>query len=261
MAIKVRKKGSNRDEDPEKNEDKAPAQDAAAADPFLDATTSTASWIENNRGIALGGVAFVIVAILGGFGVMEYMKGQEVKASAHLSPAFSAYETPIAGSPETQSLSQAGINIDNTLESPDARWEKVISAANTTIEKKKKGPLAQSARLTKGAASIRLEKWDDAVSAYEAYLANAKEGEIEPFVHQGLATAYAGKGDVESARAQLDKLEKAGENFAEVAKFQEAIILDRAGKVDEAKDMYHGILEANPETPYKSEIERRLALL
>ena len=261
MAIKVRKKGSNEEQDPEEQEDSTPAQDAAASDPFLDATTSTASWIENNRGLALGAVAALIVGVIAVFGVMQYMKSQQVKASAHLSPAFSAYETPIAGSPELQSLSQAGITIDKTLDSPEDRWNKVIEAADKTIEANKKGPVVQSARLTKGAAALRLEKWDDAVSAYEAYLADAKPDEIEPFVHQGLATAYAGKGDVESARAQLDKLEKAGENFAEVAKFQEAIILDGAGKTDEAKDLYHGILEANPKTPYKSEIERRLALL
>jgi tetratricopeptide (TPR) repeat protein len=261
MAIKVRKKGPNNEEDPEEQEENVPAQEAAAPDPFLSATTSTASWIEENRGLALGGLLLIIVGIMAAFGVMEYMKSQEVKASANLSPAFAAYEKPVSGSPELQTLSQAGITIDKTHESTDAQWNEVLGAANATLEAKKKGPLVQSARLSKGAAAIRLDKWDDAISAYEAYLAADHAKDVEPFVYQALATAYAGKGDIESARAQLDKLEKVGENFADVAKFQEAIILDNAGESDKAKDLYHGILEANPETPYKTEIERRLALL
>ncbi|MGM0556056.1 MAG: tetratricopeptide repeat protein [Myxococcota bacterium] len=261
MAIKVRKKDPNKEEDPEKQEENAPAQQAAAPDPFLNATTSTASWIEENRGLALGGLALVIIAIMGGFGVMEYMKSQGVKASAHLTPAFSAYETPVSGSPELDTLSEAGITIDETHANSDEQWNKVLGAANATLEAKKKGPLVQSARLTKGAAAVRLEKWDDAISAYEDFLAADHSEDIAPFVHQALASAYAGKGDVESARAQLDKLSEAGENYEEIANFQEAIILDNAGETDKAKDLYHGILEANPESPYKSEIERRLALL
>lgn len=260
MAIKVRKKGDN-DDEPDKKDESTPVADAAAADPFLNATTSTANWIERNRGLALGGLAAIIIVILGGFGVMEYLKSQDVQASSKLAPAFTAYETPIAGSPELDALSQAGINIDKKFDSPEQRWEQVNASADETLASTKKGPLAQSARLAKGAAGIRLEKWDESISAYEAYLAEAKGSEIEPFVHQGLATAYAGKGDVESARAQLAKLEEAGEDFAEIAKYQEAVIVDNAGNVDEAKDLYHGILEANPETPYKTQIERRLALL
>lgn len=258
MAIKIRKKG-----DPEDGEgdEEAPQQAAAASDPMMGVTARTASWIGRNPAAAVGGIVAILVAVIGVYGGMQYMENQTVKAADSLAPSFVAYAMPIKGTPTFEQLQKAEFNIPKAHDSYEAKWTASYEAANETLSNSPKSEVAQPARLAKAAAAIRLEKWDEAVTAYEAYLDGKYSGEVEPFVRQGLATAYAGKGDIESARKQLQKLAESDEKYKPLAKYQEAKLLQAEGKVDEAKELYHEIIETNPKTPFKSDIERRLALL
>ena len=261
MAIKIKKKGE-RPEEPAQDEviDMEPV--APAADPFARATVGGASWIEEHRGLVLGGIAAVFVIILAGYFGLEYLESQKVDASAALSPALENYHTIVEGSPEYEAV-QANdkITLERTFPSVEAKWQAVYDAAAEALSQYDTGQVAQSARLTKAAAALRLGKNEEALELYEAYLAKPHPDAGVFAVYNGMATAYAAQQKWDQAAQTFDELAEADEAYAGLARYQKARVLEEAGKPEEAKALYHEILEADPSTPFKNDIERRLALL
>ncbi len=261
MAMKIRKRGGGK-ADPEAPE----AQNGAAvpdSDPVLEATLRGASWLEDNRNLVLAGVIAVIVAGVGVWIGSGYMDSQAVQASSTLSPALWDYDVITKDSPAMKQIEKSEV-VDppkHTYATDKARWEAIYKQAGDSLSKHKSGPLAQSARLTKAAAAMRLKKYDDATKLYEAYLSGKTDKAMLPFVYLGLATAYGAKGKVDKAVANYDKLVKQDDSYEGLAMYQKAQVYEAAGKKDKAKELYHEIIESHPKTPYRDDIERRLALL
>lgn len=262
MAIKIRKRG-----DGDKPETDAPEEQsggvAPEADPVLKATMRGASWMEENRNLVVGGVIALVVAVIGVWVGTSYIDSQEVEASSTLSPALWDYGVPVEGTEEMEQIRQIDViePPENAFESEEARWQAVYKKAGDSLEKNQSGPVAQSARLTRAAAASRLGKFDEAIKLYTAYLEGPTDEAMLPFAYLGLATAHGAKGNVEKAAANYDKLVENNEAYEGLAMYQKAKVLEAAGKTDEAKELYHEILETNPKTPYREDIERRLALL
>jgi predicted negative regulator of RcsB-dependent stress response len=262
MAIKIRKRNDADQPEGEGSEDQA-AGGAQASDPVLQATMRGASWMEDNRNLVIGGVIALVVAIIGVWAGTSYVESQNVKASATLSPALWDYSAPVKGSPTMEMIGQsAEVGSPETVYASDTeRWQAIYDKADTSLESHKSGAIAQSARLTKAAAANRLGKYGEAVTLYEAYLKNETDAAMLPFVYLGLANAHAAQDNVDKATANYDKLVEQDESYQGLAQFQKAKVLEGGGKVDKAKELYHEILESDPKTPYREDIERRLALL
>ncbi|WP_168210999.1 YfgM family protein [Persicimonas caeni] len=261
MAIKIRKRTDG--EEPEAEAPEGQAGAPAASDPVLEATMRGASWVEQNRNLVIGGVIAAVVAIIGVWVGTAYIEGQEVKASSTLSPALWDYAAPVEGSEELDLIKQAE-EVDPPAEvfaSETERWQAIYDKADKSLSAKGSGALAQTARLTKAAAANRLGKPDEAVELYKAYLGGETDEAMLPVVYLGLATAHSAKGNVDEAAANFDKLVEVDASYEGLAMYQKAQVLEAAGKTDKAKELYHEILESDPETPYRDEIERRLALL
>ena len=263
MAIKIRKRG----DDDNKPETDAPEGQTGGApadvDPVLQATMRGASWMEENRGLMIGGIIAVVIAAIGVWVGTNYMEGQEVEASTTLSPALWDYDVPVEGSQEMEMIRQSDVvePPENTFGSDKERWQAVYDQADESLAQNNSGPVAQSARLTKAAAASRLGKFDEAIELYSAYLEGPTDEGMLPFVYLGLATAHGAKGNVEKAGANYDKLVEQNEAYEGLAMYQKAKVLEAAGKTEKAKELYHEILETSPKTPYRADIERRLALL
>jgi tetratricopeptide (TPR) repeat protein len=261
MAIKIRK----RDDDSQSGDDGSQEQGAKASGSaaLLQASASAESFIENNRNTVIAGVIALVVAALGIWMGYNYVDGQKVEASSTLSPALWDYGVPVDGSPEMEMLRESP-NFDlpeKTFASDAERWEAVYETASSSLEKHQSGPLAQSARLTKAAAATNLGNHEEAVELYEEYLAGQTDKAMLPFVYLGLATSKAAGGDTEAATAAFDKLAEQNEAYGALAMYYKGQVLEGAGDVDQAKTTYHELLETYPQTPYRDDVERRLALL
>lgn len=261
MAIKIRKRGDGNEEQPEAPEEQVPKA-PPASDPFLQATAQGMSWFEQNRGLVLGGIVALVVAVIGVWAALGYMESQKVAASSELSPALWDYETQV------EEAKREAIANDPDLTAPEeeyaseqARWKAIFEKSGSALEAHQQGEIAQSARLTRAAAAVRLGDFDEAVSLYEAYLSGDTDESMLPFVYLGLATAHGAKGNVEDAVANYDKLVEHDESFEGLALYQKAKAFEAAGNTEKAKEIYHEILEAHPQTPYREDIERRLALI
>jgi tetratricopeptide (TPR) repeat protein len=265
MAIKIRKKGDGDEEGPEEEEQHETSSEVSPAesDPFLRGSAETISWFAENQNLVLGIVVALVVGGIGTYFGLQYMRQQQVRASDQLSKAIQTAEMPVEGSPVLQ-VYQRQDNIASPKETHDSnqkRWQDVYDAASETLDKHDTGGIGQGARLMKAAAALRLEKYEEAVSLYEAYLDGSPPEDNLPLVHYGMATAYGGAGQIDKAIGSYDKLMNASDKYETLAKYQKAILLQHAGETERARKLYEGILDNNPKSRYKQDIERRLALM
>lgn len=235
----------------------------AGSDPILDATMQGMSWIDRNRNLILVGLIVVVAGSLGGWAYSAYSSSQQVQASQMLSPAIWDYEVFTKDSETYKQIEQSDvIPMPEKVFATDAeRWQAIYDGAAKALAENSSGAIAQSARLTQAAAAMHLDKADEAATLYQAYLAGETLDSAVPFAYMGLANAYAASGEVDKAIENFDKLGELGESYADVAAYQKAQLLDVSGKTQEAKELYHEILESDPQTPHRDAIERRLAFL
>lgn len=235
----------------------------AGSDPILDATMQGMSWIERNRNLVFGGLIVVIVGALGAWIYSGISASQQVSASQALSPALWDYEVLVEGSETYQQIEESELIPlpSKTYPSEEARWEDIYKTAGEALSANPSGDIAQSARVVQAGAAMRLKKHDEAVKLYSAYLDGKTSPAILPLVYLGLASAHAATGEVDEAVKNFEELRKINDSYESMSAYEKARLLDSAGKTDEARELYHEILESDPETPYRDEIERRLALL
>lgn len=262
MAIKIKKK-SNREEDVESTEAEASATpDLATADAFERASVETAAWIEDNRGAVLGGFGALIVLAIAGYFGLQYLESQAVAASSNLTPAFEAYAKPVEGSPELESFQKNWEGeMPETFESSEKKWQAVYDSASSTLESHSDSPLGTSAKMAKAGAALELGKTEESVKLYEEIVGSTKDSGVLAGAYLGLAGARTATGDLDGALAAYDELASIDDSIAESVRYKKARLLERKGDVEKAKELYHQILDENPSTPNKTDIERRLATL
>lgn len=267
MAIKIKNKDSNRPEEPEDGEQSgAPAGGATSGgnlDGFGRVTFMAAAWIEDNRSLFFTMVGITGLAVLAVIVGIYFVRGQQVEASDRLSEGLAAYEVPEEGSPELEMFrSQDLPEPPKVYESGQEKWQAVYDSADETLDDFDGGPIAISAQMTKAAAALNLEEYEEASGLYQQVVDVGDEaGEFEAYAHMGLANSLAAQGE-------LDEAEQAWERFAELnperesyADFELARMIERYGDAETAAEHYEQFAEDHPESQYLDEVERRQALL
>lgn len=260
MAIKIKKKGSDDSEEPV--EESIPEVPEAVGQGYS-VGASSGNWLEENPLIFLGGVVAIVVAVIGVYFGFAYMEQERVEASKSLTPAYTAYDSIVKGTREYEAI-EANEELptpENAFESEEAKWQQILDSSNAALDKHGDSELARAARLTKAAALMKLGKVEEAVAAYEEAKAVAANDSEKVAVHQGLLTAYSDQKKWDEALGQLEALAELDETLAEALRYQHARLLEKSGKVEKAKEIYHAIIENEPMHPQKSDIERRLATL
>lgn len=205
--------------------------------------------------------AAAIAIILAGYYGWKFVENQAVDNSAHLNGAFNAAWKFTSDGPEIKAFTERGINAAfEPYENATKKAEAVYAAADTA-SKAGKDELANSAKLMKAGAALQLGKYDEAIELYTGVLASSKNTfELIP-ARQGLSDAFAAKKEWDKAIEQVDAIASTDAELGKAMKYRKARLLESAGKTKEAKDLYHEIVENDPQSQYKSDIERRLATL
>ncbi len=127
--------------------------------------------------------------------------------------------------------------------------------------------LTTDARLERGPILLALGRAPEAITTYEAVLADKPDERLRFLAREGLGYAQEQKGDLEAASATFAKLSddvavfKNGEFYKDRALFHKARISAERGNADEARKLYKEVLEKNPTTSLRDEITNRLAVL
>jgi predicted negative regulator of RcsB-dependent stress response len=232
-------------------------------DTFQEINYQAANWIEENRTAAMGIFFAVVLLPFGIYGAYYANQQSQVSDSMEVSAAMDAYRFPVKDSPQMQIFEQNDdLKKPKTIyDSRQAKWDAVYKKADEGLKAHSQGDLAVTAQLSKAAAAYQLGKYDEAVSLYEKVISDKRAESLRPFATLAMAMSQAGKGDVDAAGATFDKLAGYDEEYKQLAQYHKGRVLESAGKVDAAKEVYHKLLEESPTTTYKSDVERRLATL
>ncbi len=233
----------------------------AERDAFQKASFNAANWVEKNLKTVGIVVALAIAIPVGAYAFHQASEASKTSASEVANGIFTGYQSPIKGSPAYEM-----IEANDKLQMPktvypttEAKWAAISAAADKTLSSHP-DQLGTVAQLSKGAAALRLEKWDDAIKAYEAALGAKDIADMKPFALLGVAQANVGAGKVDGAVKALDELAEI-DGFKGVARYEKGRAFERAGDKEKAKAAYHDLLETQPSSSYKIDVERRLATL
>ena len=266
MAIKIKKKDNSKAPEVEVEvlEDGEEEIEvdiyAGNIDPFERRAMSGATWIEKNPALFFGGIALVFAAFIGYYFFQQNAEEKAVASSSQINSVFEDFVSPIKGSAELEALEKvpSGPKPKKIFDNMTKKWTAIYDTASKGTSTPS---IAQSAILAKAAAATKLGKYEEAVTLYNTFLSARHDKNSEGPVLQGLVSAQVGAKKYDDAVATLSKLASVNEKFSASAKYQHGRILEWQNKNDEAKKLYHEVLEENPQFSKKADIERRLAIL
>lgn len=266
MAIKIKHKAKKKHEasvsDSEEVELEQEEDLPLEPDGFQQAAVESAAWVSSNRTTFVIGSLVIVALVVAAFVLFHTLESRKVEISDQLNPVFEATSRLIKGTPdyETVEQSQPGFDI-RTFASRDEQQNAILATSQQVVEKTAGEPIEVAARLAEGAALMNLNKPDEALANYQVVVERSVDPYLTAMAHYGIAQAYAAKGSFNEAVDSLNSVEKDDPAVVKGLRYTKAKWLEAAGKTDEAKTLYHQILDENAAGTYKSDIERRLATL
>ncbi|RLB39222.1 MAG: hypothetical protein DRH30_10250 [Deltaproteobacteria bacterium] len=229
QAAKSARKAAERGRDADLVEEKAIAQAVVAKD-----------WLQDNLkplGLMAGGVLLVAAV---GIGWSSFTRGQSVVAGAELAAVLEADTDDAA----TLASAYAAL-ADGHAKTPAAAW----------------------ARIGEGRALYAQGQWEQSRTAYQAALDGSDQEMVQWAALEGIAYSLEAEKSYDEAIEQLEALRELNRNIAPIAGYHQGRILVAAGKLDEAKSKFDGVLNElrqadAPLLPYtQDQTEARLALI
>lgn len=262
---------------PKKKQPKV-AEPEVPVDPALAQDDFTSFWGrvgEQARGrmipIAIGVGAAAVFAVVS-YTTTRITEGNKERASRGLARAAKIYGAQLK-SEETEAfldkakeqLAQAGQDPGGDDDIPRFKSQpEKLEAALKEVEQVTAAapkPTAYQAGLARAALLVDLGKHDEALKIYDQYLAEAKDSSLHFLARQGRAVVLEAKGNLEGALAELKLLELEAPFHAARAQVQQARLLQNKGDRAGAEKLLKGVLEKNPSTGLREEVNTRLASL
>jgi len=111
------------------------------------------------------------------------------------------------------------------------------------------------------ACYYEIGKYDDALKTLKDFTQRySKEDRFIPLVYQKIATVYLKKGDINEATKTLDTLYSLNSDiYKDLALIEYGRLLEKAGKVEEAKKKYKELTTRFPNSPFMDEAKAKLS--
>ncbi|HEY6476105.1 MAG TPA: hypothetical protein VI456_05950 [Polyangia bacterium] len=127
------------------------------------------------------------------------------------------------------------------------------------------GPLHAEAMLVRGSLLLNLDRAGEAITTYQALLADSLDRRLRFLADEGLGYGYEHEGKLAEAQAAFAKLgDDAGGMdgfYKDRALYHQARIAELRSNPADATRIYHEVLDKNPTTSLREEITNRLAAL
>jgi len=200
----------------------------------------------HGRSIAMG-TGIVLVLLLAIFLFQKWDKRNEGKAYQMLTSIIETYQ--MISSPYREGSPQ--------------EYKNVLERFNEMVAKFPGTSSGKLAVLYKGNIHLRLGEFDEAIKAFESYLAKAgKEKLYRAFAMEGLGYSYEGKRDYEKAVDAYQKLIDLGESFQLAnAHFGMGRCYEKMGKTREALEHYRSFISVSPKSQMANIVLRKISNL
>lgn len=224
------------------------------------------------RLVALG--IGVLVAVFAAVGYQAFQQGKEAEASALLQQALELSNRQlIEDEVERELLSSAAPGAPDIWSSIEERNQAVLEKLDAIETNYAATRVAQNARLVRAGILLDAGRFDDALASYEAVASDAAALPHNALIaREGKGYALEGKAETLDGDAHTKAMEQALAAFeamqpdaegpgADRAAFHQGRVLQALGRKDEAVARFEQVLERSPSSPFRSDIDNRLATL
>lgn len=191
----------------------------------------------------------VVIGVVGwlSWEVYHWQMGRlEAKSSDFVFEGVQA-ETGRVGDPEGQGKvdSRGALDPSPIFKTEEDRLNAALKAYDEASEERPNSAPAAFALLGKGGVLLELDKFDEALAAYEQASANpatVKNDLLRASALEGIGLAREGKNDFEGALKAFDEVQQVP-GFEQTALYQRARIKDRAGDKAGARELLNKLFE------------------
>lgn len=224
------------------------------------------------RLVALG--VGVLIVVFAAVGYQAFQQGKEAEATALFDQALElSGRQLIEDEVERELLGNAGLTERKVWASAEERNQAVLEKLDAIESQYGSTQIADSARLLRAGILLDTGKYDEAFAAYDAVASDPKTMDVNALVaREGKGYALEGKAETLEGEARTQALEKALAAFeamqpdaegegADRAAFHQGRILQALGRKEDAVAKFEQVLERAPSSPFRSDIDNRLATL
>jgi tetratricopeptide (TPR) repeat protein len=235
-------------------------------DQFVDfwtrATNAVADYLaSHSRALVISLTA--LATVIGGSVVMtQVSERRAVRAAEALDRVqrIAAVEMAVPGAPTPPS--DDGLP---HLATEQAQLEAALKELDASFSPSSRGPLHAEAMLVRGSLLLNLDRAGEAITTYQALLADSLDRRLRFLAQEGLGYGYEHEGKLAEAQGAFAKLgDDAGgmEGFyKDRALYHQARIAELRSNPADATRIYHEVLDKNPTTSLREDITNRLAAL
>lgn len=221
-------------------------QDINQPDEFLTLSARTANYVATNTVKVLSALGVVVVVIAVAAGVYYWKESKENEASYLLYKASTHMQAAERSADAARAVEE--------LKAARAIYDNILKGFSGT----RAVPLAT---YNLGNVDARLNKWDDAIKSYQAFLEKAGDTTVKAVAKQKIAYARWAKGDREGALKDFDQLLADNGAAKDLAHHEKARILEQLGRKDDAVKEYQAIVDGFKESSFAGEATSRITAL
>lgn len=236
-------------------------------DEFVSLVSKGVEEARSHRTPILVGIGAALVAVVVSWGVSKMAESKKEHASHQLGRALKIYSAPLKDAPEDPAAALTGQDpadasddlprFKTAQERLDATLKELDAVVGSAPE-----PTVHQARLARAGVLVDLGRYDEAITAYDAYLKDARgDSHLKFLARKGKAVALEAKGNLDGAIAELKTLETEAPFLQARAQYQQARLLLKKGNKAEGEKLLKGILEKFPGSSLRDEISARLSSL
>lgn len=234
----------------------------AQPDQFVTRSMEAVSWLESNRKLVLGAVAFILVLGVAWVGWNSYAEKRRAAVTRTVSAVLEAEAADVVAEPPP--LPEGADEQDRPLtfrtekqrnETLVRRYKRLLAAGGST-------ELTAFAHLGLGGVYANLGKHQDAQKEYQAVLDSSVET-LAPYALEGIMYVLEARGKKREAQAKIDELKTIQDGkFKNLASYHAARLEIADGRKAQALDMLRRLQRDLAETPELAYLrEQTMALI
>jgi tetratricopeptide (TPR) repeat protein len=209
-------------------------------------------WFLANLRPIVTGVGILVLAGAA-WGIVAFFQHQaEGRAAALYATASTTYQSALAPERQVRTLS------------PETKelFERAIKEFRAVRDEYPRTAHAALALFYEGNALASIERFDDAIAAYQTWLSTYKVQDLAPLVTQRLAYALWAKGATQDALTRFEAVSKmADAPNRDLAYFEMGRLQERLGQKDKALETYTTLAKEFGSSPWASEGNARIVAL